>query len=727
MEIEFQGPPKNSWAFPAEAFFIPALTLHSSTLHLPTTLEHRYSMAITTERPAKRAKLLSDESSSEAESEGDVAAPAAGPTNGFKVNEEYARRFEHNKKREEMHRLEEKYQTQPSKDGKGKGRAGNYNEDEDEDEDSEDDESEDDDGDLATRDVDEEIFATLKAIKEKDPRVYDKGVTFYREFESDVDGAGAAGKQGGKERPVYLQDYHRQNLLAGYTGEEHEEADDVPPTYDQEQDAVRRQLVDSMHTTAAGTVDDDEDGADDDDDDFLVTKSKTKPAATTAAVSANGVHPARATRIKDRSKLITDQDVAAADEDPERYLSNFMAARAWVPSETSRWQAFDSDDSDEEKRADEFEEAYNLRFEDPNTANEKLQSFARDVGKYGVRRDEKTARQKQRDREREAKDMAKREREEERARLRKLKIEEAEEKVKKIKEAAGMAKGEEIDVSEWKDVLDGDFDDDMWEKEMKRRFGDDYYAGGEEKVKKPRWEDDIAIDDLVPDFEKTETQVAFTLSSDEDEVEAGGAEEAAQESDEDEGERPSKRSKGKKKDHKKEKAEAKRTARRERRQIESIVDSSLPLSHPSLASSSTTAKEPVIGFRYRETSPITFGLSARDILFADDTQLNQYAGLKKMAAFRDAEKKRRDKKKYSKKGRLREWRREVFGSVDGPKDPVGSAVVGGEGEERKQTSVKVGTDQPDNVVEGKRGGKKRKRKSKAGTSGGQVFEFLGSM
>ncbi|KAF2484162.1 KRI1-like family C-terminal-domain-containing protein [Neohortaea acidophila] len=649
-------------------------------------------MAITTERPAKRAKLLSDESSSEAESESDVAAPAAGPTNGFKVNEEYARRFEHNKKREEMHRLEEKYHSQPNKDGKGRARGGKFGEEEDDEEDSEEDESEDDDGDLATRDVDEEIFATLKAIKEKDPRVYDKGVTFYREFEGDVEGE-AAGKQSGKEKPVYLQDYHRQNLLAGYTGEEHEEADDVPPTYDQEQDAVRQQL----------------------------------PAATAAAVSANGVHPARATRIKDRSKLITDQDVAAADQDPERYLSNFMAARAWVPSETSRWQAFDSDDSDEEKRADEFEEAYNLRFEDPNTANEKLQSFARDVGKYGVRRDEKTARQKQRDRERETKDMAKREREEERARLRKLKIEEAEEKVKKIKEAAGMAKGEEIDVSEWKDVLDGDFDDDMWEKEMKRRFGDDYYAGGEEKVEKPTWDDDIAIDDLVPDFEKTETQVAFTLSSDEDEVEEGGAEEAAQESDEDEDERPSKRSKGKKKDHKKEKAEAKRTARRERRQIESIVDSSLPLSHPSLASSSTTAKEPVIGFRYRETSPITFGLSARDILFADDTQLNQYAGLKKMAAFRDAEKKRRDKKKYSKKGRLREWRREVFGSVDGPKDPVGSAVVGGEGEERKQTSVKVGTDQPDNVVEGKRGGKKRKRKSKAGTSGGQVFEFLGSM
>jgi len=57
---------------------------HASTQ--PTTSE---------ERPAKKAKLL-DASDSESDSEeGGVE---------LKVNEEYARRFEHNKKRAEMHR-----------------------------------------------------------------------------------------------------------------------------------------------------------------------------------------------------------------------------------------------------------------------------------------------------------------------------------------------------------------------------------------------------------------------------------------------------------------------------------------------------------------------------------------------------------------------------------------------------------------------------------------------
>lgn len=50
-------------------------------------------------RPAKRAKLLAE--SSESEDERD-----AEPSVFLKVNEEYARRFEHNKKREEKQRCE---------------------------------------------------------------------------------------------------------------------------------------------------------------------------------------------------------------------------------------------------------------------------------------------------------------------------------------------------------------------------------------------------------------------------------------------------------------------------------------------------------------------------------------------------------------------------------------------------------------------------------------------
>ena len=625
-------------------------------------------------RPAKRAKLLSD-----AESEGEDDAPRQ---NGFSVNQEYANRFEHNKKREERHQLEEKY--------KATGKNGSNQQldsPNDESDDSEEDVSEDDDADLATKDLDDEIFATLNAIKSKDPRVYNKDVRFYKDFEAE-DGAANGDK---KEKPMYLQDYHRQNLLAGHAGGEDDGEDAPPETYQQEQDSMRQKLVGSMHENA------EESEASDDEDDFLVAKSKPKHNDLPTV----------------KSRPITDDDVAAADKDPETYLSNFMAARAWLPSEASRWKAFESDDSGDEERADAFEEAYNMRFEDPKTANEKLQSFSRDVGKYGVRREDKGGRKRAREREREQKEQAKREREEERARLKKLKVEEAEEKVKRIKDAAGM-RGQEIDLEQWRDIIEGDFDDEKWEKEMKRRFGEDYYAADEDeddldediaaeekkhKLKKPKWDDDLDIQDLVPDFDAEEKPTA-TLSDEED---GGVALPPGVDGDEDAGEEAgaAKKKKKTKKDRAAEKAKAKRTARLERRAIEDMVDQSLPV----LPSTS----QPQIGFRYRETSPTSFGLSARDILFADDAQLNQFAGLKKMAAFRDEDKKVRDRKKFSKKGRLRQWRKETFGSADGPAEVKASAAnaqsLGGKGE------VENG-EAGGNVREGERG--KKRKKSKKG-------------
>ncbi len=58
------------------------------------------------QRPAKRAKILLDDSGSEEGSDAqslhaEVSNSDAHPSS-FKVNEEYAKRFEHNKKREEL-------------------------------------------------------------------------------------------------------------------------------------------------------------------------------------------------------------------------------------------------------------------------------------------------------------------------------------------------------------------------------------------------------------------------------------------------------------------------------------------------------------------------------------------------------------------------------------------------------------------------------------------------
>jgi protein KRI1 len=236
---------------------------------------------------------------------------------------------------------------------------------------------------------------------------------------------------------------------------------------------------------------------------------------------------------------------------------------------------------------------------------------------------------------------------------------------------------------------------------MQKRFGESYYeqrdAGSgsdddaskskKKKAKKPKFDDDIDIKDLIPDFKDDEDEKPdITLSSDE--------EDAADEDDED----TTSKSKSSKK-RKQERADAKSAARRDRRLIENLVNSNLEYE----AALAAKPKAPT-RFRYRETSPTTFGLTARDILLAEDSQLNEFAGLKKLAAFRDPDKKKKDKKHLSKKARLRQWRKDTFGDEEGPKGGFG--VLDGAAEPMEIDGS--------NVIEGEKKKKKRSRKRKAG-------------
>lgn len=510
------------------------------------------------------------------------------------------------------------------------------------DESSSEDETEDEDGFLATEDLDAQISATLQAIRNKDPKVYDKDTTF---FKPEDDAQSAEKGKDKTDKPVYLKDYHREKLLRGDVGASDDE-DDVPMTYNQEQDALKKSILSEINAAAADSDSDEEDEG------FIKRKESAK-------TDSNGLHPSRSAAIK-----VSEVDVTNADKDPETFLSNFMSARAWVPADGSNWQAFESDEGEDDDRADEFEQAYNLRFEDPEKSNEFLRSYARDIAAAkSVRREEKNSRKRQREQERERKEAEKRERQEEKARLRKLKLEEAEAKLRKIKQTAGSV-GKELTDEDWIKFLDDAWENDKWEEEMMKRFGDEYYAQGDEppvsegedgeklkkkKPKKPKWDDDIDIKDIIPDFEDEEAKPSISLSDVE------GDEDGGADLDEEEEENPSKK---RKLDHKKARKESQKQARQQRSKLEALIDSKLELTNHKIFSQPSHAP-----FRYRETSPQSFGMTARDILLApSDQALNEFAGLKKLATFRDEEKKRRDRKTLGKKARLRQWRRDVFGT-----------------------------------------------------------------
>lgn len=604
--------------------------------------------APTESKPAKMSLMddTEDSSSDDSDEDGGVKLEES----GFKINEEYAKRFEYNKKREERRRLEEKY-------GKDLKHANvQYGENSDEYSDSaSSSEEEDEEAVLATIDMDAQIQEALKAIKSRDPRRLDENVRFYDPIDEEGIGKESLEK---KEKPMYLSDYHRENLLKGDIGKN---GDSRPArSYLQEQSDLKRDIVKQIHE-AADPVDSNESG---DEDGFLIRKSKTQ--------AESQVHPSK-----------TKLDPTTADKDPETYLSNFMESRAWLPTEGARFQPLESDDDEDDAMAEAFEAAYNLRFEDPKGSNEVLKTYARDItAAKSVRRQEKSGRTKQRDEQRQKKEAEKLAREQERARLRKFRIEEAEEKVKKIKKNAGtynMALTEENLAK----ILADDWDDKKWEEEMNKGFGDGYYAekdpgaigsdaeasGSAKKVKKPKWDDELDIKDLVPDFEDEDApgKADLTLSGSEDDEDGDAAVARPKSS----------------KDRKQKTKDRKRAARLEKKKIVEIVDNKIDLDLDILPRSSK--KQPT-RFQYRETSPTSFGLTAMDILMAPDAQLNQFAGLKKLASFRDPEKKKKDKKYLSKKARLREWRKETFGNEDGP--VLAESKVNDEGGKKKSRREK---------------------------------------
>lgn len=563
---------------------------------------------------------------------------------------------------------------------------------------------EDDEGFLITDDLDAEISATLKAIQSKDPRVYDKHATFYSQIKDDD----ASQLERKTEKPMYLRDYHRQMLLQGVGPSEGVDEQQILPTYVQQQSNLKRDIIAEMHMAADGNTDgqnnDGEEGSEEEDRFFM---AKQNPANDVKTAPPRTLPPS----INDAIDL--------ADKQPEVFLTNYLTSRAWIPTSNSRFQPFESDDEEEDRRAEEFEHAFNFRFEDPQASNEKLTSHSREAAtKYSVRRDEPTGRKKAREAQREKKEAEKKERHEERARLRRLKIEEAEDKVKRIKEAAGL-RGKSLSAEEWTAFLEDAWDMERWEEEMNKRFGEAYYAQNEaensgadeeerntraRKLRKPKWDEDIDITDIVPHFAELEDP-EFQLVSAEDgpdhelldtelTIGAGVVGVADQPVDE----RRSKKARTQDRIAKKE------AARKERKIIEEMVDQKLELSSlPQHGSEKGSGR-----FRYRETSPVAYGLTPRDILLASDSQLNQFAGLKKLAAFRAPDKKRKDKKRLGKKARLRQWRQEVFGTEDPPELTPGGNLEGQANGMRHAGHVE--SNEGMDIREGKR---KRKRSKRA--------------
>lgn len=458
-----------------------------------------------------------------------------------------------------------------------------------------DDEDEDEDGALATETIDRGIKEVLDALRSGSSKLNDKSFRFFPEV--GAEGTAEAQETARKDKPVYLKDYQRSQILQG--GQSNEDAMELeePESYVAEQARVRNDLIKQFH-------DDNDDNSDDEDEGTLLKK-----------------------RTEERE--IPDVELPDPEKNSDAFLDAFISSKAWVPKKSEALPTYNEIVDDQEEDSEEFddlsekfESAYNFRYEDPQAAE--IVSYARDQST--LRRDKKGSRQKKREKERKEQEKQAEQQKHNLAKLRKSKVNEVTDRLLKLQEALGEGEENVAELLSNAD-LEGDFDNEEWDRRMQKLFDDEFYGrGANDKV-----------DGGSSNFE------AGNLGENEDvgeEVEEGGSKEDVY----DTTFQPMSRK------------DLKRKAEKFVENNEDlIVDETI---------------KPATKFVYREVEPEAFGLTSRDILLASDKELNQFAGLKKLASYREKEKMEHDRKRYSKLKRLRQWRKEVFGAEDAPTDEM---------------------------------------------------------
>lgn len=479
-------------------------------------------------------------------------------------------------------------------------------------------EEEDEFGALITQDVDEGIQKVLAAIKNDPKKLLDPNVKFFNE--DDI----AKSSNESKEKPMYLKDYHRMNLLSGSYKDDEDMEDNEYGTVDGEkpfavaQREERMQILSDIKNAFSG---DDEEGSD---DDFLKKKEKVP------------------------SNEEEDTTVLPNPSNETEFLTAFVNKQAWIPKKNDKTIDLDRIDQDDEEDFDNavenFEHAYNFRYEDPNAAE--IVSYARNQAT--LRRSATNSRKRQREKKLELKEEEEKEKEELLKKKKALKMNKVMDRLVKIKEAVGGdVKDEVIEKVFGDSLLNDDFDDADWDSKMSEIFNEQYYG---EEIEKPEWDED---DDIMADFHEEKK------SKENKEEEEGEEEEEVEEQPE-------------KKSNKKQKLKEKKSSKKDKESLKEkakhIVEanSSKILDDIEEERGRSKNKEEV-KFKYREVSPESFGLTNRDIFLADDKDLNNFIGIKKFAPYRAKELRMKDKRKYAKKRNLEQWRKETFrGKKFGP-------------------------------------------------------------
>lgn len=257
-------------------------------------------------------------------------------------------------------------------------------------------EEEDDYGELLTEEVEDGIKNVLTAIRNNEK---DKLLNPEVKFFEDPEKAAEKMEVSEKHKPVYLKDYHRMNILSGNALKDDDELDeDELETVDGKQSFVsqqreeRQQLLNEINNAFDGDDQKSEEENDDEDDDGFL-KKKEKKMEVSKADPLREIDP---------------------NKDEDKFLEEFVNQHAWIPKKGDKIISLDGgmdmeeDDEEFDDAVEQFENAYNFRYEDPNAAE--IVSYARTQAT--LRRSKTSSRRRKREEEKSHKEEEKKEKEE---------------------------------------------------------------------------------------------------------------------------------------------------------------------------------------------------------------------------------------------------------------------------------------------------------------------------
>ncbi|CAN0892469.1 Protein KRI1 homolog [Linum grandiflorum] len=535
----------------------------------------------------------------------------------IEVNKDFIRKFEYNKKREDLQRYEEL---------KKKGLIDG--EDDNDDSESESELSDDDDDDNAgvANKKDIKFFDKLLLVKNRHPCLTENVPLFSDDSEEEELGE----KQKKKKKKEYLKDVNAKNLI-----EEGPEFDDAETsegkrgkTYNEEQEEFRKEFLDAVK-------------------------------------NAEGEEDGELLKEKDGSRLDGEDDADKEFEsklgeyfgqekelDEEKmFLKEFFKNKMWKDNKrrSEQEKMVEEELSDDEEaidRQEEYEARYNFRHEE--NVGDRVMGHSRVV--EGTVRKKENPRKEQRKKKEERMKIAEMERKEELKHLKNLKKKEMEEKIQKVMKVAGIDSNDcPMDLNE----LEDDFDPEEYDKMMKKTFDENYYKAEDADPKFGSDDDDDDEDIQKPDFDKEDEMLGLSKGWDNvDDVDdfSSVRERILKEKGEEEGG---------------EQEEGKRKRKRKLSLVENtkqeLLDEYYKLDYEGTIGDIKTR------FKYAKVDPNKFGLKTADILLLEDKDLNQYVSVKKLAPYREEEWKVPGSLKMQYKLKARELKRRFKSRRDGRK------------------------------------------------------------